>query len=45
MCPKWNVFVLKYFGSGKYLYLYLSTFKVLLPGSGYYIGTILNCEK
>ena len=33
ICPKLNVFLLKYFSSGKYLYLYLSTFKVLLPGS------------
>ena len=35
ICPKLNVFVIKYFASGKYLYLYsLSTFKVLLPSSG-----------
>ena len=35
ICPKLNIFVLQYFGSGKYLYLYLSTFKVLLPGSAH----------
>ena len=34
ICPKLNVLVLNYFGSGKYLYVYLSTFKVLLSGSG-----------
>ena len=33
ICPKLIVFVIKYLASGKYLHLYLSTFKVLLPGS------------